>query len=109
MIVLYQDMLRQALQTTTTTTSTQSSSQASDTSTQESVPNTQSSPVASSSQSTSQSSQPMSTAQILIGWAPQLVQMRELGIDDDIVAIQALEATNGDVQAALNIIFSDFN
>ena len=52
---------------------------------------------------------PRSTAQILIGWAPQLRQMRELGITDDIVAIQALEATNGDVQAAINIIFSDFN
>ncbi|KAH7640793.1 uncharacterized protein LOC124495856 [Dermatophagoides farinae] len=48
-------------------------------------------------------------AQILIGWAPQLRQMRELGITDDIVAIQALEATNGDVQAAINIIFSDMS
>lgn len=53
--------------------------------------------------------QPSSAAQTLIGWAPQLRQMRELGITDDIVAIQALEATNGDVQAAINIIFSDFN
>lgn len=53
--------------------------------------------------------QPSSAAQIIIGWAPQLRQMRELGITDDIVAIQALEATNGDVQAAINIIFSDFN
>jgi hypothetical protein len=35
--------------------------------------------------------------------------MRDLGINDDIVAIQALEATNGDVQAALNLIFSDNN
>ncbi|OTF72989.1 hypothetical protein BLA29_004787 [Euroglyphus maynei] len=48
-------------------------------------------------------------AQILIGLAPQLRQMRELGITDDIVAIQALEATNGDVQAAINIIFSDMS
>jgi hypothetical protein len=35
--------------------------------------------------------------------------MRDLGINDEIVAIQALEATNGDVQAALNLIFSDSN
>ena len=48
-------------------------------------------------------------AQTLIGWAPQVRQIRELGISDDIVIIQALEATNGDVQAALNIIFSDMN
>ncbi|KAH9410428.1 PREDICTED: ubiquitin-like protein 7 [Rhagoletis zephyria] len=51
-------------------------------------------------------SQPPSSASRIIGWAPQLRQMRELGITDDIVAIQALEATNGDVQAAINIIFS---
>lgn len=50
---------------------------------------------------------PRTAAQILIGWAPQLTQLRELGITDDIVAIQALEATNGDIQAAINIIFGD--
>lgn len=49
------------------------------------------------------------TANALINLAPQLAQMRELGITDEIVAIQALEATNGDVQAAINIIFSDVN
>lgn len=108
-----QDMLRQALQTTSTTQSSQSSSS----SLPESVPTSDLTSVASSSgQSASSSSQPpapapqqRSTAQILIGWAPQLAQMRELGITDDIVAIQALEAAYGDVQAALNIIFSDFN
>lgn len=52
---------------------------------------------------------PNSTANTLINMAPQLAQMRELGISDEIVAIQALEATNGDVQAAINIIFSDVN
>lgn len=42
-------------------------------------------------------------------WAKQLQQMRDMGITDQIVAIQALEATNGDVQAAVNIIYSDQN
>ena len=36
-------------------------------------------------------------------------QLRDLGINDEIIALQALEATDGDVQAAINIIFSDNN
>ncbi|XP_054153133.1 ubiquitin-like protein 7 [Oppia nitens] len=66
----------------------------------------QAAPVNESQPSTSTT---QSTAQRLRGWATQLQQMRDLGINDDIVAIQALEATNGDVQAAINIIFSDNN
>ncbi len=50
-----------------------------------------------------------STGARIRGWATQLQQMRDLGINDEIVAIQALEATDGDVQAAINIIFSDNN
>ena len=35
-----------------------------------------------------------------------LPQMRELGITDDNLSIRALQATNGDVQAAVNLIFA---
>ncbi len=57
----------------------------------------------------STSSSSSSVAARLRNWSTQLQQMRDLGINDEIVAIQALEATNGDVQAALNLIFSDSN
>ena len=36
----------------------------------------------------------------------QVEQMREMGITDENVARQALLATNGDMQAAINLIFS---
>ena len=39
-------------------------------------------------------------------WTQELQQMHEVGIKDDALCIQALEATNGDVQLALNIIFN---
>ena len=39
-------------------------------------------------------------------WTRELQQMREMGISDAAVCEQALEATNGDVQLALNIIFN---
>lgn len=42
-------------------------------------------------------------------WSTQLQQLRDMGIDDHTKAIRALEITNGDVQAAINLIFSDFN
>ena len=35
-----------------------------------------------------------------------LPQMRELGINDDSLSLRALQATNGDVQAAVNLIFA---
>lgn len=35
----------------------------------------------------------------------QLQQLRDMGITDDALSLQALSATDGDVQAALNIIF----
>nr|SVE70008.1 EOG090X0BNZ [Eubosmina coregoni] len=35
-----------------------------------------------------------------------LPQMRELGITDDSLSLRALQATNGDVQAAVNLIFA---
>lgn len=37
----------------------------------------------------------------------QLQQMRDLGINDVNLCMQALYATNGDVQAAVNLIFND--
>lgn len=35
-----------------------------------------------------------------------LPQMRELGITDNGLSLRALQATNGDVQAAVNLIFA---
>ncbi|CAG2180462.1 unnamed protein product [Oppiella nova] len=80
------DMLRQALQSSASTSTTSPTSEPS-------LPST--------------SSSTGSVAARLRGWASQLQQLRDLGINDEIVAIQALEATDGDVQAAINIIFSD--
>ncbi|XP_078611146.1 ubiquitin-like protein 7 isoform X1 [Branchiostoma floridae x Branchiostoma japonicum] len=37
----------------------------------------------------------------------QLQQMREMGITDDALSLRALQATGGDVQAALELIFGD--
>lgn len=39
----------------------------------------------------------------------QLAQMHEMGLQDDTVNIQALQFTNGDVQAAIELVFSGFN
>ncbi|EZA52533.1 hypothetical protein DMN91_005880 [Ooceraea biroi] len=38
----------------------------------------------------------------------QLAQMHEMGLQDDTVNIQALQFTNGDVQAAIELVFSGF-
>lgn len=38
----------------------------------------------------------------------QLAQMHEMGLQDDAVNIQALQFTNGDVQAAIELVFSGF-
>lgn len=38
--------------------------------------------------------------------APQLNQMRELGLNNLVTNIQALQATGGDVQAAIDLVFS---
>jgi len=35
----------------------------------------------------------------------QLQQLRDMGITDDAMSLQALSATGGDVQAALELIF----
>ena len=83
-------MLRQALQ------QSQSSSQSSG------------SPSTSGPTTPTTSSAPTASSR-LRQWATQLQQLRDLGINDDIIALQALEATSGDVQAAINIIFSDNN
>ncbi len=39
----------------------------------------------------------------------QLAQMRDMGITDEAVARQALQATGGDLQAALELLFGDTN
>jgi hypothetical protein len=36
----------------------------------------------------------------------QLQQMHELGLTDDTLNVQALQATGGDVYAAIDIVFS---
>lgn len=37
---------------------------------------------------------------------PQLRQMREMGLTNDSVNVRALQATSGDVQAAIELVFS---
>lgn len=37
---------------------------------------------------------------------PQLQQMREIGLTNDVINVQALQATSGDVQAAIDLVFS---
>ncbi|XP_003700772.1 ubiquitin-like protein 7 isoform X2 [Megachile rotundata] len=39
----------------------------------------------------------------------QLAQMHELGLQDDTINIQALHFTNGDVQAAIELVFNGFS
>ena len=39
----------------------------------------------------------------------QLAQMNEIGLLDDAVNLQALHVTNGDVQAAIELVFSGFS
>lgn len=38
----------------------------------------------------------------------QLAQMHEMGLQDDTINVQALQFTNGDVQAAIELVFSGF-
>lgn len=38
----------------------------------------------------------------------QLAQMHEMGLQNDTVNVQALQFTNGDVQAAIDLVFSGF-
>lgn len=39
-------------------------------------------------------------------WQTQMQQLRDMGIQDENLALRALTATNGDLQAALEIIFA---
>ncbi|XP_069078309.1 ubiquitin-like protein 7 isoform X2 [Pleurodeles waltl] len=39
-------------------------------------------------------------------WQPQLQQLRDMGIQDDDLSLRALQATGGDIQAALELIFA---
>ena len=45
-------------------------------------------------------------AQLRAQFDRHLPQMRELGIADDSLSLRALQATNGDIQAAVNLIFA---
>ena len=66
-------------------------------------------PSTSSGTANSGSTSSSSSSSTTRNWTAQLQQMHDLGILDDAVAIQALEIANGDVQQAVNLIFSDFN
>lgn len=52
---------------------------------------------------------PMSFSPPVTDLQRQLAQMHEMGLQDDTVNIQALQFTNGDVQAAIELVFSGFN
>lgn len=65
------------------------------------------------------SGQPLSSPGVATGAAPevadtavtyqnQLQQLRDMGIANDAASLQALVATGGDVQAALELLFADF-
>ncbi|EQB78084.1 ubiquitin-like protein [Camelus ferus] len=43
---------------------------------------------------------------VLSQWQPQLQQLRDMGIQDDELSLRALQATGGDIQAALELIFA---
>uniref|UniRef100_U5ES39 Putative ubiquitin-like protein 7 n=1 Tax=Corethrella appendiculata TaxID=1370023 RepID=U5ES39_9DIPT len=45
----------------------------------------------------------------LVRYQAELNQMRELGLNDTQVNLQALEICNGDVEAAINLVFSETN
>lgn len=83
------EMLRHALQLTEPSTSQQGNS---------SVPSTPS-VTNNSGQSIAPPARP--------DMSQQIAQMREIGLTDENVCLQALYATNGDVQAAIELIFSD--
>lgn len=39
-------------------------------------------------------------------WQSQLQQLRDMGIQDEELMLRALQATDGDIQAALELIFA---
>jgi len=64
---------------------------------------------------TNSNSQPAASPAMLTLFSPpindlqrQLAQMHEMGLQDDTINIQALQFTNGDVQAAIELVFSGF-
>lgn len=59
----------------------------------------------SSSASTSVTSPAANPVNPIEQYASQIQQMRELGVTDEVAMIEALQLTNGDVQAALNLVF----
>ncbi|XP_059475091.1 ubiquitin-like protein 7 [Neocloeon triangulifer] len=82
----------------------------------QSVPSLANSPAVASNQSAPTNTAPTpptagpSTAPPAGRWAQELQQMRELGLTDDNLSVQMLEITNGDVQAAVDLIIqSQFN
>ncbi|XP_074600787.1 ubiquitin-like protein 7 [Brevipalpus obovatus] len=105
------EMLRRALQFTTAPQSLNSSSNANsnEPSNSQSFQQQQNQfPTPSSAMQTQESSPTQSApTESRPDLSQQLQQMRDLGINDVNLCMQALYATNGDVQAAVNLIFND--
>ncbi|KAL1454253.1 hypothetical protein WDU94_010526 [Cyamophila willieti] len=55
---------------------------------------------------TATASSPSAPYRYIEQYASQIQQMREMGLSDELVMVQALQLTNGDVSAALNLVFS---
>lgn len=96
------DMVQQAIQAAARSDLPSTSRQTNQT--RDSKPNTNSLPSNSSSSSlfNTPSNQ---TEQTNRNWTQQLNTMRDLGLSNDAICIQALEASNGDVQEAINLYF----
>ncbi|XP_007906524.1 ubiquitin-like protein 7a [Callorhinchus milii] len=58
------------------------------------------------SQALQQALQASSISALQNQWQPQLQQLRDMGIQDDELSLRALQATGGDIQAALELIFA---
>nr|XP_006012516.1 PREDICTED: ubiquitin-like protein 7 [Latimeria chalumnae] len=58
------------------------------------------------SQALQQALQASSLSPLQNQWQTQLQQLRDMGIQDDELSLRALQATGGDIQAALELIFA---
>lgn len=58
---------------------------------------------------TSESGQSGQSSSLHERYASELVVMQEMGLNDQQMNLQALEVTNGDVEAAINLVFSAFS
>lgn len=66
-------------------------------------------PVGGSSSNQASSVGPSTTADFRAQYAQELIQMREMGLLDEAVNLQALQICNGDLEAAINLVFSSSN